>query len=212
MHIDPIPERCPECGSIPRWLLRICKTCGVEFWAASNQVKIGKGLYCGRKCGNVGRTRPRYSLAERFWSKVQKTETCWLWTASRQRFGYGYLHVREDPRHPNALAHRVSWELHFGPIPDGLHVLHKCDIGACVRPDHLFLGSPADNAVDMIDKGRASHRRGDDHPRTRLTETDVIAIREAANNGRTYADLAQQHSMTSAGIRSIVMRRTWKHI
>jgi hypothetical protein len=86
----------------------------------------------------------------RFWRNVQKTPTCWLWTGAYQKPGYGKI---GDGSH-SKYAHRVSWELQAGAIPHGLQVLHRCDNPQCVRPDHLFLGTQADNVADMYAKGR----------------------------------------------------------
>lgn len=87
----------------------------------------------------------------RFWSRVAKSDGCWLWTGAR--FGpNGYGAVRFQKR--NSSAHRVSWMIHFGPIPDGLFVCHKCDNPPCCNPAHLFLGTIGDNTRDMIAKGR----------------------------------------------------------
>ena len=89
--------------------------------------------------------------AHRFWGMVNKTEgRCWLWEGMLSWGGYGLLKVSGRKRR----AHRISWELHNGPIPPGLLVLHKCDVRHCVRPDHLFLGTDLDNVVDMHIKGR----------------------------------------------------------
>src|SRR5687767_4720826 len=90
-------------------------------------------------------------LSERFWEKVRKTDGCWLWTASRNAKGYGQIMYQRRPIH----AHRVSWQLANGPIPDGLCVLHRCDNPQCVNPGHLFLGTIVDNNRDMFAKGRA---------------------------------------------------------
>jgi hypothetical protein len=100
------------------------------------------------------------SLEKRFWDKVQKRKPaeCWEWTHSLNPSGYGQISVGKSPN----KAHRVSWVLHRGPIPDGLCVLHKCDNRKCVNPDHLFLGTKADNTEDMMSKGRG---RGPD-PKT----------------------------------------------
>lgn len=94
----------------------------------------------------------RIPISQRFWSKVRIGDGCWEWTASTHKFGYGQLFVEWKAR--PLQAHRVSWELHFGEIPKGKHVLHKCDNPLCVRPDHLFLGTHEDNLSDMNRKGR----------------------------------------------------------
>ena len=96
---------------------------------------------------------PLIPLEIRFWSKVNKTETCWLWTASLDKAGYGYFKALNQRN-----AHRVSWAMHKGPIPNGMWVLHKCDVRNCVNPEHLFLGDQFANMADMVSKGR--HNNG----------------------------------------------------
>lgn len=93
------------------------------------------------------------TLVQRFWPKVEKTETCWTWTANRNNKGYGL--IRTNGKERKQLAHRVSWVLAYGPITPGAEVAHTCDNPSCVRPDHLTLMSHRENMLDMHRKGRA---------------------------------------------------------
>lgn len=101
---------------------------------------------------------PMASLEERFWARVRKTESCWVWKgATCGPSGYGRIargRRGEFHKKNSALVHRLSWELHNGPIPEGLLVLHRCDNPPCIRPDHLFLGTAKDNSDDKCAKGR----------------------------------------------------------
>lgn len=106
----------------------------------------------------VGRFGPEpRPLERRFWPKVQKSDGCWLWVGGGDS-ATGYGRIRSGGRGaPQPLAHRVAWELTYGPIPDGLWVLHHCDTPRCVRPDHLFLGDAQANVDDAVAKRRQSH-------------------------------------------------------
>lgn len=135
---------------------------------------------------------------------------CWLWLGSTIR-GYGVLSIGSRGNGTKRLvyAHRLSWELNRGPIRDGLHVLHRCDVPACCNPDHLFLGTHDDNMADMLRKGRAPH--GVSHGRSRLTEDQVREIRAAHGRGVRPIDLARKHGVSDSAIHKIINWTTWSH-
>jgi hypothetical protein len=91
------------------------------------------------------------TASTRFWNKVLKTDTCWLWTGTKDSRGYGRFAEMDRKM---VLPHRFSWEIHFGRIAQGLQVCHKCDNPSCVNPKHLFLGTNSDNIQDSLRKGR----------------------------------------------------------
>ena len=109
----------------------------------------------------------------RFWSNVRKTDSCWLWEGYRN-YGYGVFSVNRRLMR----AHRVSWIMAHGEIPKGLCVLHHCDVPACVRPDHLFIGSQADNVLDCIKKGRHRQRIPTHCKNGHLLDSDNVCYRK----------------------------------
>jgi hypothetical protein len=153
----------------------------------------------------------RPSRADRFWAKVspEPTSGCFLWTGAFCRSGYG--NAAGEGRHIRG-AHRVAWELTKGPIPNGLWVLHKCDVPACVNPDHLFLGTGADNVADMVRKGRGRVPRGVRHPRAKLTPPDVLVVRSMLRAGVSACAVARRFGVTEAAVRSIRDGRSWAHV
>lgn len=148
----------------------------------------------------------RASVEQRFFGKVRQTETCWLWTATL--FGGGYGSLRVDGK--RSLAHRVSWELHCGPIPAGMDVCHRCDVRHCVNPAHLFLGTPQDNTLDAVSKGR--HPFGENQGRAKLTESDVVLARQMWAEGTPACRLARYLGVTSRTMLDALHRKHWKHV
>lgn len=155
------------------------------------------------------RTRTREPIADRFWRKVDKTETCWLWTASRNRGGYGQFGDETGlPGHMDR-AHRMSWKLTRGPIPDGLLVLHKCDNPACVNPEHLYLGTKRDNARDALERGQMSTGpshpvpRGTDHWNAKISDAQAAEIRKRRAQGELLRILAAAYGVSEAHISRI---------
>lgn len=155
-------------------------------------------------------TRKRRPLEERFWAKVSKTETCWLWTAYTDDWGYGQI-GRGRCGERKIRAHRVSWTLHFGPIPNGLFVLHSCDNPPCVRPDHLWLGTNADNNRDAASKGRSAC--GESNGQSKLTEHQVKMIRRLrATTTFTQAQIARRFGIAQSMVSMIERRHKWKRV
>ena len=142
----------------------------------------------------------------RFDAKTKPVEGgCIEWTGAL-RAGYGQLHLRRLSA--NIPAHRVSWMRHNGPIPDGIFVCHKCDNRKCVNPEHLFLGSAADNSADMVSKGRSKGcpRPGATNPRARLLPAEVEAIRFSSASCR---ELSLAFEISKSQIHRIKTRAQW---
>lgn len=130
---------------------------------------------------------------------------CWLWLGKWNFFGYG---IFLDSQYAKDLkAHRVSWELHRGPIPVGMNVLHKCDTPPCVNPSHLYIGTRSDNARDMVCRGRST--RGEKNPYSKLTMDDVIDIRKLARSGSNQRDIAQRFNVNPSQISRINTGERW---
>lgn len=142
----------------------------------------------------------------RFWYRVQKQEGdgCWLWTGQLTKGGYGIT-----ANGKTVSAHRVSYEMHYGPIPKGMCVLHKCDVRHCVRPDHLRLGTHRENIHDMIAKGRQRWvcLKGEDSGRAKLTETAVLDIRTRRMSLKAFGRLYGVHANT---VRAAQRGDSWK--
>src|SRR6185503_13164373 len=128
-----------------------------------------------------------YQLNPRFWAKVEQTPTCWVWKGAQTK-GYGQFNA--SGRH--GYSHRFSWEWHFGEIPKGMLVCHKCDNPLCVNPNHLFLGTQKDNIHDCISKGRARRgvSRGVRNGSSKLTDALALKARRLYSHGYTVREIA----------------------
>jgi hypothetical protein len=159
----------------------------------------------------VMRTVVRGSLRARFEAfTLPDPSGCLLWTGAIRDAGYGVIGA--GGRGGKSLgAHRVAWELHKGPIPDGLHCLHRCDNPRCVNVDHLFLGTNQDNIADRVRKGRSKAPifRGEDHAQAKLTDDDVRRIRE---DGRFQRVIAAEYGVGQALISKVKRREAWQHV
>lgn len=153
--------------------------------------------------------RKAASLEHRLFSKVEKTPECWVWTGSKDRKGYGRLVVNEAGRAVPRLAHRLSYQLLVGPIPDKMFVCHRCDNPSCVNPEHLWIGTNRDNALDMVEKGRWKQpptMPGENNPTAKLTREAVQEIRSII--GQTKS-LAQKYGVSISAIKRARSGRGW---
>jgi hypothetical protein len=140
------------------------------------------------------------SVCRRFMGKVMPVPEagCWLWEGyTDKKMGYGMFWFGESM----ILAHRMSYWLFVGRIPKGAHVCHKCDVPSCVNPNHLWLGTNADNVADKVRKGRQSRMAGRQHPGAKLTEQEVIEIRDSGLSARKAARKYGVHRSTIKYIR-----------
>jgi hypothetical protein len=148
---------------------------------------------------------------ERFWSKVDKSGECWVWTSATNARGYGAFASATG-----TLAHRYSYEIAHGVgSAAGRLVCHSCDNPPCVNPAHLFLGTHQENFDDMATKGRAAPTpglRGSHHPQARLSESDVLSIRARIDMGDSTRTVAGEFGVSQSTVHLIAIRRTWRHI
>ena len=161
------------------------------------------------------------SIVDRLWGNTQRQDgpdSCWEFQGQAGRFSRtGHRAVTFNGR--QQAAHRVAWILamevtgHESTIPEGMVICHKCDNPPCVRPDHLFLGTPADNAADRDRKGRHHSLKGEANPLAKLTDNDVRAIRqEYAKKKTSQFVLADRYGVNQAAISAVLCGRTWTHV
>lgn len=178
--------------------------------------------FCGHQCSERWhKGKERVATADRFWAKVNKNGptpshcpelgACWVWTRGKERYGR-MKHYGRD-----VLAHRLSMMFHLGTLSDDDCVLHHCDNTRCVRPAHLFLGTPATNAQDRVAKGREPDRSGERNPRAKLTAEQVETIRARYTRGKrsgpgARGTLAKEFHVSTGAVDRILSRQSWSRI
>lgn len=148
-------------------------------------------------------------LIRRFFSKVdiRGENECWIWLGFIQVNGYGQVSYKGKP----SKTHRISWLVHNGEIPEGMHVLHRCDNKKCINPKCLWLGTQQENVEDMLNKNRGYVPKGDKHGRSKLVLKEVIEIKEKYNTGKyTYNNLSKEYNVSAVQIFRIVKNEQWK--
>jgi hypothetical protein len=221
----------PQQRTIPR----VCAQCGEPFFARAADVKAGGANFCSLSCSVKFTRAKQWNDPSRFWSQVDKSDGCWLWTGSRFESGYGRVNWKAQ----TYRSHRFAWELATGNPPGDLLILHTCDNPLCVRNDdegvyyangafhlrrgHLWLGANDDNMADMVAKGRAKGGnritdpthvpRGERHSHAKLTDALVREIRAVYDAGETNQTvLGKRFGVSHENIYRIVRRRSWKHV
>lgn len=178
--------------------------CGKERLVRCNKLLSGSS----KSCGCLSEDNRRNTI-DMFWEQVTKTKTCWIFNGSPSG---KYPRFRLNKRYEK--VHRLSWLIHFGSIHSGLFVCHHCDTPRCVRPDHLFLGTHADNMKDMKDKGRhvSAPQFGESNPMAKLTSRAVREIRALLKKGHTNEEISKAFCVSQSNIRMIKNGQTWKMI
>jgi hypothetical protein len=153
--------------------------------------------------------------SDAFWARIQigEPDACWEWQRYCNEAGYGEIRTKDNRL---LRAHRLAYELTYGPIPEGLFICHHCDNPPCCNPAHLFPGTSQDNVADMWSKGREPHNngaKGTANVGAKLSDNDVRMIRQRYATGSVLQKiLAQEYGITIAQISRIIRRATWQHI
>lgn len=173
--------------------MKLCQHCGSEIVRNGRNVNAAK--FCTPDCT--------------FWHFTTKSEGCWEWSGPKSRFGHGVISLGCSKI---VYAHRYSWEMRNGVIIGGLFACHKCDNPSCVNPDHLFLGTAADNNADRDAKGRHKPLRGEQNGSAIITEVAVAEIRRLASTGVRLNRIDKMFSLSVGYSAKIVRGVVWRHV
>lgn len=207
-------------------VIQKCFTCDKEFKVYPSDAKRGGRRNCSKSCYSKDMKQREWPS---FWRTALKEEKlirikelyennvirnevgCWEWKSvpSKQ---YGSIFYG---KYKSLGAHQASWMIHHGDIPEGMWVLHHCDSRRCSRPDHLFLGTPKDNAHDMQNKGRKYLSKGEKNTQSKLKEEQVIEIKKQLNldnSRKKLLELSKEYGVHYATLYDIKNNKTWKHV
>lgn len=183
-------------------IIKTCQNCETSF--KLKPFRAERARFCSRQC------RSSVSLSQmlKIIGYDLSPSGCWLWRGFITKYGYGRVGHAGKYRQ----AHRASWEVHREPIPDGMDVLHECDVRSCINPDHLFLGTDIDNIADMDAKGRRYVLRGEEQGSAILTEADVREIRSRPRDRGTGNALAEEFGVSPSLISLVRLGKAWSHV
>ena len=188
---------------------KICNSCRTKKYQPWITKPLGVNKYDSRfKWKTASYDEKMKHLRLVFDSNVIKKEGCWGWQSCKDKDGYGDMTFEKRPM----KGHRVSWFLEYGPIPNKLCVLHRCDNRYCTNPKHLFLGTPRDNFEDMVKKGRRTFQIGSECKQAVLNERKVRNIKKLLASGIAESKIAKKYKVTRGAISDIKRNRNWKHV
>lgn len=182
--------------------------CGAPVTKPSNRyIRSHNGYPPHVSHANGARSKAFYEATReaRFWARVRKGDGCWEWTGARTRHGYGWVTIGGKP----GRAHRWAYIFAVGPIPDGMHILHSCDNPPCCRPDHLHVGTHAENMIEMSQRGRAGRPIGEMSGKAKLTWPEVEDIRWRAARGEHRKAIAARYGIGTSTVDGIVSGARW---
>jgi len=184
-----------------------CKTCGKKFSVRLSQIKDGRGKFCSKDCCSAYRRHSPEQIKQKFWKNTNKKKSneCWDWMPCRDKTEYGALFINQKKH----KAHRYSYELHYGKIPKGKIICHRCDNPSCVNPNHLFLGTHADNSADRSAKNR--HAYGEKTGSSKLTVKQVLDIKELLDKKIKYKVVKKKYNISCSTVYCIKSGKYWKH-
>lgn len=167
------------------------------------------------RCKALGKAKRIERDLTWFMQYVEKSDGCWEWSGIRDGAGYGFFQIARQTDKVRRVvkmwkAHRYSWHLHFGEIPNGLWVLHRCDNPPCVRPDHLFLGTNRDNTLDSLAKDRSYLKNGERSPFSTISNSTALLIKQMLRDGFSTLETSKAAKVKIHVVNNIKYGRAWR--